>query len=154
VIGGVGPMENSLNDLAKELKLENNFKILGWVEDKSKFFDSIDIFILPSCYETFGIVLLEAMLYSTPIVTSNSWGPDEIIDNEINGLKISKDNEEEMPNLIADAIERLVKNEDFAKKLAIKAEEKFLTNYSAEVVGKKLNEIIKMAVKKLPTQNN
>jgi glycosyltransferase involved in cell wall biosynthesis len=151
VIGGVGPMEKPLKDLAQELKLENNFKILGWVEDKPNFFDSIDIFILPSCYETFGIVLLEAMLYSTPIITSNSWGPDEVIDHEVNGLKVSKDDEKEMPKLIADAIENLVKDEDFAKKLAIKAKEKFFTNYSSEVVAKKLNEIIKMAVRESAT---
>ena len=56
-----------------------------------------------------------------------------------------------MPKLIADAIERLVKDEDFAKKLAIKAKEKFFANYSAEVVAKKLNEIIKMAVRESAT---
>lgn len=148
VIGGVGPMEQPLNDLAKELNLEKNFKILGWTDDKRKFFDSIDIFILPSFGETFGIVLLEAMLYSTPIITSNSWGPDEIIQEGINGLKVSKDDDKAMPALLADAIERLMKDEEFAKKLAANAHEGFFANYTAEVVGKKLHNICEMAVKK------
>lgn len=147
VIGGVGPMEPSLNALAKELNLEKNFKILGWTEDKRKFFDAIDIFILPSFGETFGIVLLEAMLYSTPIITSNSWGPDEIIQEGINGLKVSKDDEKTMPSLLADAIEKLIKDEEFAKKLAVNAYEGFFANYTAEVVGKKLNDICVMVVK-------
>jgi glycosyltransferase involved in cell wall biosynthesis len=135
-------MEAELNNLAKELKLENNFKILGWTDDKRKFFDSIDIFLLPSWGETFGIVLLEAMLYSTPIVTSNSWGPDEIIVQGIDGLKVSKDDAKKMPEFLADAIERLAKDEEFAKKLAAAAKEKFFANYSAQMVGKKLNDMI------------
>jgi len=148
VIGGVGPMENHLNNLAKELDLQKNFKILGWTDDKRKFFDNIDIFILPSFAETFGIVLLEAMLYSTPIITSNSWGPDEVIFNEVDGLKVSKDDEAKMPELLADAIERLIDDENFAKKMAVAAKEKFYANYSAEMVGKQLNRIIAAIVER------
>lgn len=151
-LGGVGPGEKHLKDLARNLKLNKNFRILGWVNDKAAFFDSIDIFILPSKHETFGIVLLEAMLYSTPIITSNSWGPDEVIDNEINGLKVDRSNDEEMPELLANAIERLVKDENFAKSLATKASEKFFTNYSSEKVIQKLNEIISFIVKKSQNQ--
>ncbi len=147
VIGGVGPMEKPLNDLAKELGLEKNFKILGWTSDKRKFFDEIDIFILPSWGETFGIVLLEAMLYLTPIITSNSWGPDEVIDEGINGLKVSKDDEKQMPKLLADAIERLMNDENFARQLAEQAQKKFYENYTTEMVSKKLHNICKMAVK-------
>ena len=148
VVGGVGPMEKPLNDLAKELGLEKNFKILGWTTDKRKFFDEIDLFILPSYGETFGIVLLEAMLYSTPIITSNSWGPDEVIDEGINGLKVSKDDQKEMPKLLADAIEKLMNDEELAKKLAQNAQQKFYENYTTKMVSKKLNDICKMAVEK------
>ena len=142
IIGGVGPQESNLKDLAKELGVEDNFKILGWVENKRDFFDAIDVFILPSECETFGIVLLEAMLYSTPIVTSNSWGPDEIIEEGVNGLKVSKDDAELMPHLLADAIQKLVNNEEMAKGLASKSYEKFFNNYSADMVGQKLNKML------------
>ncbi len=145
-IGGVGPMEKPLNELAKKLGLEKNFKILGWTTDKKTFFESIDIFILPSWGETFGIVLLEAMLYSTPIITTNSWGPDEVIDHEIDGLKVSRDDMEAMPKALAEAIVRLNDNQDFAKKLAVKAFEKFVFNYSAKMVGKKLSDMITKVV--------
>jgi len=146
VIGGVGPIEDEIKNLAKELGVEDNFKILGWVEDKRKFFDDIDIFILPSCSETFGIVLLEAMLYSTPIITSNSWGPDEIINHEVDGLKVSKDNEKLMPQLLADAIERLSNDEKFASNLAVNARDKLLKKYTSEVVIKKLESILQSAI--------
>ncbi|MBL6664997.1 MAG: glycosyltransferase family 4 protein [Rickettsiales bacterium] len=148
VIGGVGPEEENLNNIAKKLKISDHFKILGWVEDKKKFFEDIDIFILPSFGETFGIVLLEAMLYSTPIITSNSWGPDEVINHEVDGLKVSKDSPREMPSLLSDAIKRLNNDQKFAKKLAENSYEKFFEKYSSEMVTKKLESIFELAVQK------
>lgn len=142
VIGGVGPRETHLNDLAKELGVESNFKILGWIKDKREFFDAIDLFILPSECETFGIVLLEAMLYSTPIISSDSWGPDEIIEEGVSGLKVSKDDAELMPTLLADAIQKLSNDEEMAKGLAVKSYEKFFNHYSADMVGKKLHDML------------
>ncbi len=147
VIGGVGPEEKKLNNLARELGVENNFKILGWTSDKKTFFDGIDVFVLPSFGETFGIVLLEAMLYKTPIIASNSWGPDEIIKDGFNGLKVSKDDEDEMPKLLADAIEKLINDQNLAKNLAENAFEDFLENYSSFKVGKKLNQAVEKIVK-------
>ncbi len=144
VIGGIGPMEKGLNELAKKLGLEKNFKILGWTEDKKTFFESIDLFLLPSLGETFGIVLLEAMLYSTPIITSDSWGPDEIIDEGIDGIKVTKADAGQVPTLVADAVERLSKDEGFARSLAVAAYKKFFQNYSAEIVGIKLHQTLKL----------
>ncbi len=148
LLGGVGPQEKNLKEIAKELNLKKQFRILGWASQKRDFLDSVDIFVLPSAYETFGIVLLEAMLYSTPIITSNSWGPDEIIADGVDGLKVSRDDADLVPKLLADAIERMIKNEEFAKGLAVKASEKFFANYSADKVIAKLNGIIAMVVAK------
>lgn len=148
VIGGIGPIQDSLNNLAKKLKVEDSFKILGWTSDKKSFFDSIDIFVLPSLFETFGIVLLEAMLYKTPIITSNSWGPDEVISHEVDGLKVSKDENSKTPELLADAIERLVNDQEFARSLADKAYDKFFEKYSAQKVMKQLSDIMNMIVER------
>lgn len=146
-IGGVGPMEEKLNNLANELGVADNFKILGWTEDKKSFFEDIDIFILPSFGETFGIVLLEAMLYSTPIITSNSWGPDEVITEGFNGLKVSKDDAENMPKLLARAIKQYINDEQKAKEIAENAYNDFFKNYTTEVVIEKLNNICKEAIR-------
>ena len=63
-------------------------------------------------------------------------------------LKVSKDDKEKMPELLADAIERLVKDEDFARKLAANAHQKFLLNYRSEKVGKKLSDTVEKIVQK------
>ena len=140
-IGGVGVEQKKLEDLARELGVENNFKILGWVDNKRDFFSNIDIFILPSKYETFGIAILDAMLYSTPIITSNSWGPDEIIEDGITGLKISKDDDSQIANLIAEAVKKLINNQDLAKTMASRAKMEFFAKYTAEIVSDKLHKI-------------
>ena len=141
VIGGVGIEKDNLEKLAKDLKLENNFKILGWVEDKKEFFSNIDIFILPSLGETFGIVLLEAMLYSTPIISANSWGPDEIIIDQFNGLKVNKDDPSQLPNLIANAIVKLKDDQNLARQIAQNAYDDLFKKYTSQVVSDRLYQI-------------
>lgn len=140
-IGGVGVEQKKLENLAIELGVENNLKILGWVDDKKEFFSNIDIFILPSKYETFGIAILDAMLYSTPIITSNSWGPDEIIEDGVTGLKISKDDDQQIVNLIAEAVIKLINNQELAKTMASNANKQFFSEYTAEIVSDKLYKI-------------
>lgn len=143
VIGGVGPGQEALQDLAVELGLKDNFKILGWVSDKKRFFEGVDLFILPSWGETFGIVLLEAMKFNTPIITSDSWGPDEIIDDGVDGLKVSREDALLMPELLAEAILRMKNDEKAARAMAKKAHEKFFANYEASVVAKGLEGVFR-----------
>jgi colanic acid/amylovoran biosynthesis glycosyltransferase len=88
------------------------------------------------------------MLYNTPIITTNSWGPDEVITEGVTGLKVSKDDAEKMPELIADAIERLIKDQELAKELAKNAHEKFFAEYSSDKVIEKLNNTIKTIIEK------
>jgi glycosyltransferase involved in cell wall biosynthesis len=66
-------------------------------------YEKADIFILPSRYETFGIVLLEAMSYGLPIITSCIPSAQEIIQEEVNGIFYETEN----PQSLADAIRRL-----------------------------------------------
>jgi glycosyltransferase involved in cell wall biosynthesis len=146
-LGGSGDQESRLRNLAKDLGVENQVKFLGWVGDKESFFDKIDIFILPSKFETFGIVLLEAMLYKTPIIASDSWGPKDIIENEVDGLLFSRENEAKMPQLIADNIEKLNNDPDFANKIAQNAYEKLHKKYSMQVVGLQINNLVKNIIK-------
>jgi glycosyltransferase involved in cell wall biosynthesis len=146
-LGGTGAEEENLKKLSRDINMEENLKLLGWTSDKKNFFEGIDIFVLPSLSETFGIVLLEAMIYSTPIITTNSWGPDEIIENEVNGLKFSRNDVKEMPKLLADAIEKLVNNEDFAREIAENSYQDFFKKYTADIVSNRLYEICKKACK-------
>jgi glycosyltransferase involved in cell wall biosynthesis len=98
IIAGSGSEENNLKILTRELDLSDNVKFLGFVseEEKNSYFSSSDIFIIPSRYEPFGIVLLEAMSWEKPIVASNVGGISEIVVNGRNGLIFESENIDEL----------------------------------------------------------
>jgi glycosyltransferase involved in cell wall biosynthesis len=56
LIGGAGPLEIQLRKLARGLNIDKNVEFIGWINDKESFFKTVDIFCIPSVFETFGIV--------------------------------------------------------------------------------------------------
>lgn len=82
VIGGDGPELSNLENLSAQLKLQDDVKFIGWVDDVAEFLETADVFVLPSLDEPFGIAVLEAMAMGKPIVSSKSQGPKEILNNE------------------------------------------------------------------------
>ncbi len=111
-IAGSGPRELYLRDLAKELNVENQVQFLGWTKDKKSFFNSIDIFLMTSQRETFGLVVLEAMKYRKPIISVDADGPKEILRNEIDALMVSLDPLENTEERIAPAVARMINEPD------------------------------------------
>jgi glycosyltransferase involved in cell wall biosynthesis len=81
LIGGNGPLEDILKNLAIDLGLGDQVEFSGWVENVEEFLQRGDIFVLPSLDEPFGIVVLEAMARGKPIVSTTTSGPVEILDD-------------------------------------------------------------------------
>lgn len=88
--GGIAPTDESdyqaLLQFVDANALQTNVTFLGNVKDVPSFLRSVDIFILPSLYEGFGISLIEAMSMGLPCIASNLDGPAEIINNTSYGL--------------------------------------------------------------------
>lgn len=142
VIGGSGPCENDLKQLAQDLNVLDSLKFLGWVENKSKFFDSIDIFVLPSLHEPFGIILLEAFSRGKVVITTDSEGPFEISTDGRDALIIEMGSS----NMIANTVERLMNDRGLAKKLAHNAilrAKDFDLDKVGQVMSDALIEIVK-----------
>ena len=85
--------------------------------------------------------LFEAMLYPTPIISSNSYNCDEIIDHGLNGLKINISDEKLIPTLIADSIEKFINDEVGTKQMSKRACEKIFDHYASEVVANRIFQI-------------
>jgi len=87
-IGGRGPLRGRLQKQIKDLGLQKNIKLLGFVLDgKLKYWmNAADLFVLPSLAESFGVVVLEALAVGTPVVTTYNGGSEEIITSEDYGL--------------------------------------------------------------------
>jgi len=104
IIAGSGREENTLKDIAKGLKVFERINFMGYVNNPLDVIKQMDIFVLPSVWEGFPYVLLEAMFLKRPIVASNIFGINEIIQHGISGILIAPRSSEE----IADAITTLL----------------------------------------------
>jgi len=143
VIAGDGPEKEFLYQKAKELDLLSNVDFMGWIDDKNKFFDKIDIFCLSSRVEPFGIVLLEAMTRSKAIVSTDCQGPLDVFENGVDGIVVEKENDQ----ALADGLKQLLENPNLAKTLAENGYKKSVDEYSPEKLSQRLDEIFNQILK-------
>lgn len=87
---GDGDMKSWLENITSELGISHATRFTGYVSDldKEKFLKASDCVVIPSRNEPFGIVALEAWACERPIIVTNGTGAAEIVEHEINGLKV------------------------------------------------------------------
>ncbi len=116
LIIGNGPLYNSLRKLINKYRLNNKVFILTNVEDITPYLKTSYVFCLPSISraEAFGLVLLEAMYYGKPLITSHIPGSGMVFVNQKGktGLTVPPKN----PKLLAKAINSLLNSPDSYKR--------------------------------------
>jgi glycosyltransferase involved in cell wall biosynthesis len=85
-IVGNGNRKGELEKLVRKLEIYEKVFFLGRTQYISEFLSLIDLFVLPSKYEGFGLVLLEAMIAKKPILASNNSSIPEVLGLEFPGL--------------------------------------------------------------------
>jgi len=86
LIVGWGDLHTQLEDLAEEKGVADRVFVTGKVPSVYEYYATADIFVLPSRWEGFGIVLLEAMAGGIPIVSSDVSGISEVVTDEFGTL--------------------------------------------------------------------
>ncbi len=107
-IGGKGRMLEDYIRMSEELGIGSICRFYGEIvpEKINDFYSKLNIFVLPSRYETFGIVLIEAMASGIPVIATKCGGPEEIV-TTATGLLVSKDNIVELSEAISYMIRNL-----------------------------------------------
>jgi glycosyltransferase involved in cell wall biosynthesis len=101
LITSEGPLKQDLVKLVSRLGLSKKISFLGWVKSIDPYLKKSDIFVLSSKREGFGYVLIEAMLYGKPVISTNTpYGPSEVLDNGKYGVLVPMGDEEEMKKAI------------------------------------------------------
>ena len=109
IIGGDGSQRQRLETLVQEEGISEKVIFLGALsrDDVSKWMRKVDTFILPSRYETFGVVYIEALASGTPVIGTFNGGADDII-NKDNGYIVNVDDIESL----SDAMKRIILNKE------------------------------------------
>jgi glycogen(starch) synthase len=113
----------------QRLSITSRVTFTGWVSDKDlmQHYADADICCFPSRYESFGLVLLEAMMFGRPIVTTAVGGTREIVEDGGNGLLVEPDDEV----ALAAALRRLIEDEALRARFGIRSRELFESKFSA-----------------------
>lgn len=96
-IGGTGDIK-TMNEIIQQHQLTAFVRYHGWVdnEKKEKLFQTADIFVHPSIFESFGISILEAMSYHLPIIATPVGGITDLVENNVNGILVEPGNRKQL----------------------------------------------------------
>ncbi len=135
----VGPREGeyykTLINLKNKLKFKANFSgPIFDLEKKIKKYDSAEIFVLPSKFEPFGIVFLEAMARGKVIIATNTQGANELIERNKSGIIFQIGNEDQLKNIFNNLLPN--QSEKFKKNLKSGAEKRAKQFEISKIVDK------------------
>jgi glycosyltransferase involved in cell wall biosynthesis len=124
--------ENEIMDRIRDFGLAQYIRIVGpkYDEEKFKLLKKSDFFVFPTKYEreSFPLVILEAMQSALPVISTREGGIPSIIDNDVQGYLINKD---DIPAL-ADKMGYLIRNPEIIERMGKHAREKYESNYTLE----------------------
>lgn len=87
-IYGGGEEKETLSDLIRKYKLDKYIYLMGQVDNPYKYIKSNDMFVLSSNFESFGLVIVEAMILGVPVLATQNNATNVLIKDKYNGLII------------------------------------------------------------------
>lgn len=144
---GEGSLRESIEDFAVKSGIKDSVKILNPMTpgDIALWMSAADVFVLPSLSEGRPNVIYEAMLSGLPIVATDIGGTNELIQHRKNGLLVKPRD----PNGLAEGINLILRNNNFASDIAKKARKHILSlETSWDDCAKKFISIYRLIIKK------
>ncbi len=110
-------------------------------KEKDRIFRKCDVFIFPTYYknECFPLVLLEAMQYKLPVITTDEGGIPDIVINNQNGIICNSKDVQSLTN----AIEKLIKDKELCTSLSKEGYRIFKEKYSLKTFEENFCNIVK-----------
>jgi glycosyltransferase involved in cell wall biosynthesis len=139
VIVGSGYMKEQLSRLVKSMGLAHKVLFTGFVDDDTlrKLQKCADVSVVPSLFEPFGIVALEAMAAKSPVVVSDTGGLSEIVDHDTDGVKVYTGD----PDSLAWGITRVLTEEVYAHRIRTNAYKKIQEKYDWDRIAQQTKRI-------------
>jgi glycosyltransferase involved in cell wall biosynthesis len=133
IIVGNGYMKEQLLSIVKAMQISHKVLFTGFVDDEilRKLQTCADVSVVPSLFEPFGIVALEAMAARSPLVVSDAGGLVEIVDHDIDGVRVYAGN----PDSLAWGITTILADETKAKRLRNNAYQKIQEKFNWDKIA-------------------
>ncbi len=134
VVAGRGSQEDALRAQARRLRLGRSVRFAGWLADAdlSAMAAAADLALVPSLYEPFGLVALEAAAAGTPVVATDRGGLGEVVRGSRLGLTVPSED----PVALADAVSRLLDDQVLARRIGREARTAVESAYAWPVVAR------------------
>jgi glycogen synthase len=115
LVAGSGTHEQELKRQAAELGLMEHGTFLGWIGDDvlHSLYRIADVCVVPSIYEPFGLVALEAMASGCPCIVADTGGLREVVPDDGAGLRFPASD----PEALADVAVRVLRDESLGERL-------------------------------------
>jgi SAM-dependent methyltransferase len=117
---------------ASEPALRDRVQFLGAVDDDELWqqYAACDVFVAPSRYESFGLILVEAMILSKPVIACAVGGMPEIVEQDANGYLVAPGSVDELRDAIAELVASPALREQFGRR----SRELYEQNYRVETM--------------------
>ena len=129
---GDGPERARLEGLAAELELGPRLTVTGRVPDSRRYIRAFDVLVVPSRFEGFPLVILEAMLAGVPVVASDVGSISEAVREEETGFLVPPGDE----RALAAALSRLLEDAELRRSLGARARALALERFTAPVMAR------------------
>ena len=143
-IAGIGEDRSYLSSIAEKYHVCERIHFLSHVQEKDlpRWYNAADIFVMPNREiagdtEGFGMVFLEAAACKKPVIAGKAGGTEGAVLDGITGLRVDGSSLEEL----TDAIEVLLRDQNYAGKLALNGYTRVHKDFSWDSVAKRTHEL-------------
>jgi glycosyltransferase involved in cell wall biosynthesis len=144
IVGGKGSDLTRLKRVATDLNVVDCVHFVGFISQKELpvYFAMADLFVFHSTYETFGMVLAEAMSYSKAVVSVKNTAISEFVDHRKTGLLVQTNNH----IAFAEAVLKLLADERERKQLGLEGKRKVNKLFLWDNISSKYETILSAAI--------
>ncbi|MBS7616119.1 glycosyltransferase family 4 protein [Candidatus Bathyarchaeota archaeon] len=144
VIVGDGYMKGQLSNLVKGMGLAHKVLFTGFVDEKTlrNLQKCADVSVVPSLFEPFGIVALEAMAAKSPVVVSDTGGLSEIIEHDVTGVKVHPNDTDSL----VWGITKVLLDVNYANLIKNNAYQKIQEKYNWDKISQQLKSVYKFVL--------
>jgi len=139
LIVGSGYMKEQLLNIVRSMRLEHKVLFLGFMDEATllRLQKCADVSVVPSLFEPFGIVALEAMAAKSPVVVSDTGGLSEIVDHDFTGVKVYPNN----PDSLAWGITKVLLDENYSRYISENAYRRVREKYDWDKIAQQTKQM-------------